>query len=439
MKIAIVGSGISGLSAAWALREKHDVTVYEARDRAGGHAHTMTIDYDGHKTNVDVGFIVYNALNYPNLIAFFEALGVETQASDMSFAVSDPEGYEWASNVRGIFAQKRNFFSPKFHKFWRTILKFNDIAREELEAGKIKDTTLGVWLNRHGFDETFRDNYILPMAAAIWSTPEADVLNYPALSFFRFFENHRLMHKERPHWRTVTGGSQAYVTKVCDALGDRIKLGAPVKHIEPAGEQVRLKFDDAPDAVYDEVIMAIHSDQALNLLSDAFSTQKFALGSVRYRPNRIFLHRDEALMPKRKAAWASWNVLKTPNSDEITLTYWMNLLQSLPKERPLFVTLNPATRPDEEKTFAEFSFDHPQFDIAAEAAVRTLKADNGKQGLWFAGAWLGSGFHEDGLKSGLEAALSLGGEVPWEAANITLRTPERSARIVSDVSKEQAV
>ncbi|MEO1028556.1 MAG: FAD-dependent oxidoreductase [Pseudomonadota bacterium] len=422
MKIAVVGSGISGLSAAWALRNEHDVTLFETRDRLGGHAHTKTIDYLGHKTNVDVGFIVYNALNYPNLIAFFEALGVETKDSDMSFAVSDPNGYEWASNVRGIFAQKRNFFSPKFHKFWRTILKFNDMARKDLENGSLKDSTLGAWLDRHGFDDNFRANYIQPMAAAIWSTPEAKVLDYPALSFFRFFDNHRLMHKERPHWRTVTGGSQSYVKKVEADLGDRIRLNAPVVGVSPFGSQVKLRVRGAADEVFDQVILATHSDQAMDVLSDAYQSQKFALGSVRYRPNQIYLHRDTRLMPKRKAAWASWNVLKSADRDEICLTYWMNLLQGLPKERPLFVTLNPEERPDPDLTFAEFAFDHPQFDLAAEAAVRTLKAENGKQGVWFAGAWMGSGFHEDGLKAGLEAALSLGGKVPWEAANISPRT-----------------
>ena len=186
-KVAVVGAGISGLSAAWALRHSADVTVFEARERIGGHAHTMELDYDGQPINVDVGFIVYNALNYPNLIGLFDALGVETIESDMSFAVSDPNGWEWASNIRGIFAQKRNLLSPKFHRFWRTILRFNDTAREALAAGLIEDVTLGQWLAQHGYNQAFLDNYILPMGAAIWSTPESEMLNYPALSFFNFF------------------------------------------------------------------------------------------------------------------------------------------------------------------------------------------------------------------------------------------------------------
>ena len=222
-RIAIIGSGISGLGAAYALKDTANITVYEANDRAGGHAHTMDLDYDGTTLSVDVGFIVYNALNYPNLIGFFDALGVATEASDMSFAVSNPDGYEWASTLNGIFADRTNFFRPKFHKFWRTILKFNDLAREELHAGKIDDISLGFWLRNHGFDQDFLDNYILPMGGAIWSTPEAEMLDYPARSFFQFFENHRLMHKERPKWRTVSGGSRNYVNAVAAQLGDRLR------------------------------------------------------------------------------------------------------------------------------------------------------------------------------------------------------------------------
>ena len=227
-RIAIIGSGITGLGAAFALKDTADVTVFEARDRAGGHAHTIDVNYDGHNLAVDVGFIVYNSTNYPNLVGFFDALGVETQKSDMSFAVSNPDGFEWASSVRGIFAQKRNLFRPRFHRFWRTILKFNDIARAELDAGLIGDAPLGFWLKKHNFSQDFIDNYVLPMGGAIWSTPEAEMMEYPALSFFRFFDNHRLMHKERPKWRTVAGGSRNYVNAVADVLGDRLRLSSPI-------------------------------------------------------------------------------------------------------------------------------------------------------------------------------------------------------------------
>lgn len=418
-RIAIIGSGISGLGAAYALKDVADITVYEANDRAGGHAHTMDVDYNGQSISVDVGFIVYNALNYPNLIGFFDALGVQTEASDMSFAVSNPDGYEWASTLNGIFAQRRNLLSPKFHRFWRTILKFNDLAREELQAGKIDDISLGSWLRKHDFKQDFLDNYVLPMGGAIWSTPEAEMLDYPARSFFQFFENHRLMHKERPKWRTVTGGSRKYVEKASQVIGERLKLGSPIQSVQPFGEKVRVNLKSGANEVYDEIILATHSDTALELLDDHYEDKRFLLRSVRYRPNTIYLHRDPNLMPKRKAAWASWNVIKQ-DSPDICLTYWMNRLQNLGSEAPLFVTLNPDTPPAEHLTFEKMEKAHPQFDGPAEAAVRALKREQGKDHIWLAGAWMGSGFHEDGLKSGLSCALSLGGQVPWDPEGVEI-------------------
>ena len=294
-RIAIIGSGISGLGAAFALKDTAHVTLFEARDRLGGHSCTLDVDYDGTQVPVDVGFIVYNALNYPNLIALFEALGVETQPSDMSFAVSDPEGYEWASSARGFFAQKRNLLDLRFHRFWRAILRFNDTARGELKGGIMQGMTLGAWLDRHGFDQTFRENYVLPMAAAIWSTPEKGILDYPAQSFFNFFDNHRLMHRERPKWRTVCGGSRTYVEAMARVLGDRVRTGTPVQAVSPFGDRVRVT-SDAGSEVFDDVILACHSDQALALLDPAYEQQRWLLTSVRYRPNRIFLHRDPDLI-----------------------------------------------------------------------------------------------------------------------------------------------
>jgi len=421
-RIAIIGSGISGLGAAYALKDTADITVFEANDRAGGHAHTMDVDYDGAKLSVDVGFIVYNALNYPNLIGFFDALGVKTEASDMSFAVSNPDGYEWASTLNGIFADRRNFFRPKFHRFWRTILKFNDLARTELETGKIDDISLGFWLRKHGFEQSFLDNYVLPMGGAIWSTPEDRILDYPARSFFQFFENHRLMHKERPKWRTVSGGSRTYVNAMSGLLGARLKLNNAVSKVSTFGEKVRVDLVSGETDVFDDVILATHADTSLDLLDAQYEDQTFLLRSARYRPNDIYLHRDPSLMPKRKAAWASWNVIKQ-DTPEMCLTYWMNRLQNLPDELPLFVTLNPETPPAAELTFAKMSKAHPQFDAPAEAAVRAMKRDLGKDHIWLAGAWMGSGFHEDGLKAGLSCALSLGGQVPWTAEGVEIASP----------------
>ncbi|MFN3910435.1 NAD(P)/FAD-dependent oxidoreductase [Hyphomonas sp.] len=418
-RIAIIGSGISGLGAAWALRDTADVTLFEKDDRLGGHACTHAFDYDGTPLNVDLGFIVYNGLNYPNLIGFLDALQVETEASDMSFSVTDPEGWTWASTLTGIFAQKRNLLNLRFHKFWRTILAFNDTARKDLAAGTIADSTLRDWLDRHGFDEDFRTNYILPMGAAIWSTPEDRMLDYPALSFFQFFDNHRLMHKERPKWRTVTGGSHSYVRKVGEALGARVRLQTSIERVHPFGDKIAVVPETGHAEIFDHVIFACHSDQALRLVERDYETPGFYLRSVKYRPNTIYLHRDPSLMPARKAAWASWNVLKQANG-EICLTYWMNKLQNIDARLPVFITLNPEKPPAPHLTFHEYSFDHPQFDAAAEAAVRSLKRAQGQDGLWFAGAWMGRGFHEDGLKSGLSPALSLGGEVPWTAKGVDI-------------------
>lgn len=433
-KIAIIGSGISGLGAAYALRNSADITVFESRDRAGGHAHTVSIDYDGTPIDVDVGFIVYNGLNYPNLTGFFEALGVETQASDMSFAVSNPGGFEWASTAYGMFAQKRNLFRPRFHAFWLTILRFNDVARAALMNGEVTEESLGIWLRRHDFSDDFCQNYILPMGGAIWSTPPGKILDYPARSFFQFFENHRLMHRERPKWRTVSGGSRHYVTKASELIGDKLRLGSGVERVTPFGTGVRLDFDDSRSEIFDEVIMATHADTTRRLLSGTYPEAQFLLKSVHYRPNRIFLHRDPSYMPRRKSAWASWNVLGKHSTDnDICLSYWMNRLQGLPRQCPLFVTLNPETPPNENLVFKEVVFDHPQYDGAAYAAVRSLERIQGRHGIWFAGAWLGSGFHEDGLKSGLRAALSLGGQVGWDPVGVEMvYLPDRHAPTRAD-------
>lgn len=431
-RIAIIGSGISGMGAAYALKDTADITVYEAGDRAGGHAHTMDVDYDGETLAVDVGFIVYNPLNYPNLIGMFEDLGVETAKSDMGFAVSNPDGYEWASSISGITAHKRNLFKPDYYKFLLTILKFNDLAREELKADKIGDVSLGYWLEKHGFEQSFLDNYILPMGGAIWSTPESEMLDYPARSFFQFFENHRLMHKERPLWRTVKGGSRNYVNAIAKHLGHRLRLNSPIKHIAPFEGRVKVTEGNGNADIFDDVIIATHSDVTRDMLDEAYSDTRFLLGSVRYRDNDIYLHRDASLMPTRKSAWAAWNVLKQ-DSPDICLTYWMNKLQDIDRRKPLFVTLNPKNPPAPDLTFARMNKAHPQFDAPAEAAVRTLKAKQGEGGIWLAGAWLGSGFHEDGLKSGLSCALSLGGQVAWEAEGVDIvqavRIPAAPAKV----------
>jgi predicted NAD/FAD-binding protein len=424
MKVAIVGSGISGLGAAFALKNHADVTVFEAGARAGGHSCTIEFpSADGTMTPVDIGFIVYNGHNYPNLTGLFKALDVATQASDMSFSLSGPDGFEWASDRKGLFARKANLVRPRFWRFLTEILRFNRLAQAAIAAEDGTVEGFGVWLDRHGFSVDFKENYILPMGAAIWSTPEARILDYPAGSFLRFFDNHRLLHSERPKWRTVTGGSQRYVSALAGLLGERLRVGAPVAWVRRhAGGGLMVGLADGSQERFDQVILTCHSDQSAAMLGEDFADRRFPLRSVHYQPNRVVLHTDARFMPKRRAAWASWNVFKTDDG-ALTLTYWMNRLQGLDPARNVFVTLNPKQEMAEGAVLHERVFDHPLFDAAAAAAVREVKRHNGEDGLWFAGAWMGYGFHEDGLKSGLSAALSLGGKVDWDAEGVELRVP----------------
>lgn len=430
MKVAIVGSGISGLGAAFALQETADVTVLEASPRAGGHSCTIEVSgTDGSVTPVDIGFIVYNGHNYPNLTGLFQALGVATQTSDMSFSLSGANGFEWASDRRGLFARPANLLRPRFWRFLGEILRFNRLALEAIATDETGHEGFGNWLDARGFGADFKENYILPMGAAIWSTPEARILDYPAGSFLRFFNNHRLINRERPKWRTVSGGSQRYVAALADLLGERLRTGSPVTSVRrhPAGG-LMVTLANGSSTRFDHVILAGHSDQSAALLGEEFADRRFPLGSVRYQPNRVVLHTDPAFMPKRKAAWASWNVFKTQDGG-LTLTYWMNRLQGLDPARNVFVTLNPRQEIAPAHVLHEAVFDHPLFDAPAAAAVREVKRHNGENGLWFAGAWMGYGFHEDGLKSGLSAALALGGQVPWtpegvERVDATATVPE---------------
>ena len=428
MKIAIVGSGISGLGAAYALKDVCDVTVFEASAQPGGHSHTVDFELNGRALSTDVGFIVYNGLNYPNLTGLFDALGVETQKSDMSFSVQAPGGFEWSSNgARGLFARKRNLLRPRYLKFLTEILRFNRAAISDLDTQEIGPLSFGAWLDKHGFSEDLREHYILPMGAAIWSTPEARMTDYPATSFINFFNNHRLLHSERPKWRTVTGGSKQYVAKIAALLEERLRTNTPVRAISRAGEAGLLVFTDgvAPER-FDHVILAGHADQSLALLGEDFTERRFPLGSTRFQSNHVVLHSDPTFMPRRRATWASWNVFKQDDG-RLCLTYWMNRLQGLPEDCPVFVTLNPDRMPREDLMHFETHFDHPLFDGPAAAAVREIKRHNGENGLWFAGAWMGHGFHEDGLKSGLEAALSIGGRVPWSAEGVDIRSPATPA------------
>jgi predicted NAD/FAD-binding protein len=412
MKIAVIGSGVSGLGAAYALAGNHEVVLYEREARLGGHAHTVRVDYDGAPIDVDVGFIVYNERNYPNLVGLFDALGVESQATDMSFAFSG-QGLEWSSNFpNGVFAQKRNWANPRFLGMLADISRFNRTAASDLTSGKLENLTLGDYLKRRGFRRAFADRYLLPMGAAIWSSSLGDVARAPAKSFIAFFANHGLLQFAPPLWRTVKGGARAYVDRIGEILGQSVRTEAPVAQVRRCFGGVAVADAHGRTDMFDEVVLACHSDQALGMLADADAEERALLAAVPYAPNRVFLHRDPALMPKRKAAWGSWSYM-AGRDGAAGVTYWMNRLQSLELTKPLFVSLNPPSAPDPALTFAEFACDHPQFDAVALAAQERFGGIQGRGGVWYAGAWLGHGFHEDGLTAGLRVALTLGGEVPW--------------------------
>lgn len=413
MKIAIIGSGIAGNVAAYHLCGDHDITMYEKRDRLGGHSATKTIDYNGNgqTMRVDTGFIVYNELNYPGLTALFDELAVETVESNMSFGFSSHEGrFEWSGqSIDTVFAQRRNFASPLFWRMISGIFRFNKLAAEAHETGTAKNLSLGDWLSLNGFGDIFINRYLLPMGAAIWSTPADEMMAFPADSFLQFFYNHRLINTDRPQWRTVANGSQSYVDKLTARFKDRIRLSSPVSRIErtPAGVAVTANGETE---IYDQAVLACHSDQALAMLHDADAHEHAILSAVRYLPNQVYLHKDPTLMPKRQKVWSAWNYINHASAGRdatMTVSYWMNRLQNLDESKPLFVTLNPPTQPRPELTFGHYEYDHPQFDRAALSAQKILPSIQGKNRLWFCGAWAGFGFHEDGLQSAMRVCEGL--------------------------------
>jgi uncharacterized protein len=422
MRIAVVGTGIAGNAAAWALATStnHELVVYEKDSRIGGHSATVDVDYDGTPVTVDTGFIVYNELNYPNLTGLFAHLGVATETSDMGFAVSSRGGsLEWAGRatemLNGLFARRRNILSFAHLNMIREMFRFNKMALADRAAGRLTSESIGAYLERGRFSQRFREEYLVPMGAAIWSMPPRSLVEFPADSFIAFFDNHRLLHWNRPVWRTVTGGSRAYVRVITAPFASRIRKGVGVVSIRRHDLGVTVTDTTGHSERFDRVIIAAHSDQALAMLDDANDAERNALGGVPYRDNDVWLHRDESLMPRRKAAWAAWNVLQDDQGREITLTYWMNALQNIDRRLPLFVTLNPPRPPRADLTFGRFTYAHPQFRTGATEAKQALPGVQGVRNTWFCGAWTGYGFHEDGLRSGLEAAEACGAVVPWRA------------------------
>lgn len=432
MRIAVIGTGIGGNGAAWALSGSHHVTVYDKDLRPGGHSHTVTIDYDGTKIAVDTGFIVYNAQNYPELTALFAHLGVETVESCMSFSVSTDRGrFEWkgggetwADTAQGLFAQRRNLFSPTYLHMLSDILRFNAEATRDLASGALAGVTLSDYFARKGFSKRLLRDYLAPMGAAIWSAPAAEMLDFPAENFVAFFDNHRLLQYDRPAWRTVKGGSVHYVEKLLSPLKRSLRLGCAATSIARSMRGVVVRDSSGHAETYDHAVIAAHSDQALAMLEDASDAERKILGAIRFRPNDVYLHRDTSLMPRRKRAWASWNFLRWPregsSANDVSVTYWMNRLQDIDRGMPLFVSLNPPKTPNPELTFGRYLCDHPQYDRAAFDAQKHLSSIQGVNRTWFCGAWTGYGFHEDGLRSGLAVAEALGAEIPWRTTTSSM-------------------
>ncbi|TWB11888.1 putative NAD/FAD-binding protein [Nitrospirillum amazonense] len=443
MKIAVIGAGITGMSCAWLLaRQGHDVTLFEQNSYLGGHSNTVDVPGRGaHPMPVDTGFIVYNAATYPNLVALFEHLDVPTQASDMSFAVTLDRGkLEYSgTNLAGMFAQKRNLLSPTYHLMLRDILRFYKTAPALLDQPSAAAMTLGEYLVAQRYGHRFIYDHLLPMGAAIWSSTIGEMLSFPVQSFVRFFCNHGLLKlKERPQWRTVTGGSRAYVTRLTRSLEGRLHTGRAIVALRRSGAAVLIQDSQGWSGSYDHVVLATHADQALAMLLDPSEEERRILGAFRYQMNRAVLHRDPLLMPRRAKAWSSWNYSAHSTRDrdaKVSVTYWMNLLQGLDKRVPLFVTLNPITEPRPSLKVREFIYDHPLFDLAAATAQQELGLIQGTRRTWFCGAYCGYGFHEDGLSAGLAVAESLGAQRPWQVTDASPAgrnaRPRGSARLAA--------
>ncbi|PMW98029.1 FAD-dependent oxidoreductase [Pseudomonas sp. FW215-R2] len=412
MNIAIVGSGIAGLTCAYLLNRRHDVTVFEAGDRVGGHTHTVKVTVDGRDYAVDTGFIVFNDWTYPNFIRLLGQLGVTAKATEMSFSVTDPDtGLEYnGNNLDSLFAQRSNLLSPGFWGMLRDILRFNKEARRDLAEQRITtDTTLDDYLKAGGYGERFILHYIVPMGAAIWSMPMAQMLNFPLQFFVRFFENHGLLSvSNRPQWRVIEGGSSAYIAPLTESFKERIRVNCPVNRID-RNEHGVVIHSPADIEHFDKVVLACHSDQALRLLANPGSAEREILGALPYADNEVVLHTDTRLLPTRKRAWASWNYrLGGAGHTQAAVTYDMNILQGIQSDTTFCVSLNQSAGISPSTVLARFTYAHPQFSLAAVAAQQRWAELDGAQHTHYCGAYWANGFHEDGVVSALRVAAAFG-------------------------------
>ena len=421
-RIAVIGSGISGLSAAYHLRNQADVTLFEAGSYFGGHTHTVDVTLpspQGMVTHgVDTGFLVFNERTYPGLIGLFAELQVQTSTSDMSFSVqtqraSGQRAMEWSgSNLNTVFAQRSNLLSPTFLGMLRDVLRFNTLANALADRGQDHALMqpLGEFLDTHKFGSAFRHWYLLPMLGCIWSCPTDQMLQFPVATMVRFCHNHGLIQVvNRPQWFTVTGGAKHYVEKLLQHI-PHTHLQTPVERVERNDIGVHV-FTASGSEDFDGVVLACHADQALSLLAQPSPQEQALLGAIRYHPNKAVLHTDTSVMPKKKLAWAAWNYERATDlgleSSRVCLHYWINRLQPLPFSQDVVVSLNPVRAIDPSKVLGEYDYAHPVFDLGAIKAQSQLPRLQGQQNTWYAGAWMGYGFHEDGFKAGRDAALGI--------------------------------
>ncbi|MEN9658045.1 MAG: hypothetical protein RL571_1510 [Pseudomonadota bacterium] len=421
-RIAIIGSGISGLASAYFLSRAHEVVLFEAGSYLGGHTNTVEVSLEGKTQALDTGFLVFNQATYPNLIALFAELDVATYASDMSFGVSlDGGKLEWAgTNLDTVFAQRQRILSPRFIGMLRDILRFNAAAQTNLSQSLANGATLGELIAVGGYGAMFRDAYLLPMAAAIWSSSPNDILQFPAATFLRFCLNHALLQvSDRPQWQTVKGGGREYVRKIADTLNANssaeIRLNCPVAKVarQSAGVTVHSYVGEE---LFDAVVFATHAPQTLSMLSDASDAEQQILSAVRYQANIAVLHTDPSQLPQRRKVWSAWNYLGGASVDgqrPVCVSYLLNQLQNLAFKSPVIVTLNPFSPPAPDLVLGQFEYEHPVFDHGAIAAQQRLPSIQGQNRTWYAGAWTGYGFHEDGLKSALRVVQGFGLAPAW--------------------------
>ncbi|GAA4359241.1 NAD(P)/FAD-dependent oxidoreductase [Kangiella marina] len=410
MKVAVIGSGISGISAAEYLCDSCEVTVFEKDTRVGGHADTQTIDVGGQLIDVDTGFIVFNPDNYPRFYQLLKKYQVDYQDSDMSFAVSNRfSGLEYnATNLNKLFCQRKNLLNPKFYRMIRDIQRFYKEARALLDDNAA-EIPLGDYLRQNGYSEYFIDEHIIPMASALWSGKADLIMDFPARYLVAFMQNHNMMQiNDRPVWKTITGGSKRYLSAITEKANFDVRLNSSIQKVVRTEDTVTLTMAGGEEEHFDNVIFACHSDQALSLVEKPTADEERILGAIKYQKNDICLHWDEALLPKRKAAWASWNVIRNEASKEqCTVSYCMNLLQSLPTKQPVVVSLNMNELVDKSKVWKYLEYDHPIYTIETISAQKERSKLQGQKSTYYCGAYWGWGFHEDGARSGLEAAQQL--------------------------------